>query len=482
MQNPFSPLKVRACAAVLAAMGASGLIATSVVFVAPTASASAPKPKSTIAALGAPVISSVKVTPAIVAGGGGTATVTAKLQKSLSCQLKVVSRPLFKVTVPNAQPCKSTYTAYVKLGANPTSVKRAVALDLVASHGASATSALLYVSLAPKPALLVTAPPATTPSATTTTTAPLAVGGGGLAPPPPVTTTSTTSPPPTASPTTTTTTTTTVPTTTTTVPTTTTTTTAPTPSTQPETTDNWSGYAVTDGPYTMVQGTFTVPYVTTAATCDELVSEWAGIDGFSDTSLIQAGVTESMIDPDTGGCTPGEFYIHSWWEIVPAVETPITTWDDATAATVNAGDQVTVTIGQVSGTTWAIEVADDTSGESFITDQTYAGPGSSAEWIVEAPTSPTLCGGQCMLAPYSDSSGGGPGVLFSSLGVRGTETTLWQIEMVQNGAQVSTPSARSSDGFSVSYMGPEAAPEGFISRPMHGNPVTANHLLYLNYG
>ena len=38
------------------------------------------------------------------------------------------------MTVPEAQPCRTTFTAYVKVGANPTSVRRAMALDLVASR------------------------------------------------------------------------------------------------------------------------------------------------------------------------------------------------------------------------------------------------------------------------------------------------------------------------------------------------------------
>lgn len=186
-----------------------------------------------------------------------------------------------------------------------------------------------------------------------------------------------------------------------------------------------------------------MPYLTTAATCDEVASEWVGIDGSSsqDTSLIQAGVSEDMTDPSTGVCTPGDFYISAWWEILPAYETPIT------SVTVSAGDQVTVTIWQVSGTTWAIQVTDDTNDESFTTEQGYVGPGSSAEWILEAPTDQQLCGGQCQLAPYS------PDVTFSDLGMTGNESTLSQIAMVQDGVQVSTPSALSSTGFDVAYSG-----------------------------
>lgn len=71
--------------------------------------------------------------------------------------------------------------------------------------------------------------------------------------------------------------------------------------------DNWSGYAVTGGPFTSVSGTFTVPYITMAATCEQKVSEWVGIDGFgpNDSSLIEAGIDESETDPTTGSARLG---------------------------------------------------------------------------------------------------------------------------------------------------------------------------------
>jgi hypothetical protein len=120
---------------------------------------------------------------------------------------------------------------------------------------------------------------------------------------------------------------------------------------------------------------------------------------------------------------------------------------------------VTVDIGQVSGTTWAIRITDDTSGGSFETEPAFNGPGSTAEWIVEAPTYSELCGGQCPLAPYTDANGDEPGVTFSNLGLTGSVSDWYQITMVQNGNQVSTPSAYSTNGnggatgFAVSYTG-----------------------------
>ena len=47
---------------------------------------------------------------------------------------------------------------------------------------------------------------------------------------------------------------------------------------------------------------------------------------------------------------------------------------------------MTVAINQVNGTQWGITLTDNTNGQSFTTDQTYTGPASTAEWIVEALT------------------------------------------------------------------------------------------------
>ncbi|MHB1549356.1 MAG: G1 family glutamic endopeptidase, partial [Acidimicrobiales bacterium] len=194
---------------------------------------------------------------------------------------------------------------------------------------------------------------------------------------------------------------------------------------------NWSGYVVGDGPYTSVTGTFTVTSLASGATTSEYLAEWVGIDGFSNTSLIQAGINE-QVDP----YNTSEFIIQPWWEILPASETDITTM------TVAPGDQVTVTIAELSAGEWSITLKDDTSGASFTTDQTYDGPATSAEWIVEAPT---VNNTQTVLAPYS------PDVAFTSLGVGGTESSLDEIIMVQSNTTVSDPSAMTSVGFNVAY-------------------------------
>jgi hypothetical protein len=204
---------------------------------------------------------------------------------------------------------------------------------------------------------------------------------------------------------------------------------------------NWSGYAAMSGPYSEVKGTFTVPAIVSGAPPDTQVSEWVGLDGTSqsDPSLIQAGVDEYP-DPQS----PNGYDVQAWWEILPAAETNISTLQ------VRAGDQVSVTIWQVSSGTWKINVTDDTNGQSFTTPgEVYHGPGASAEWVVEATTECQLRCRTALLAPYT------PPVSFSDLGMTGPKpTSIDDIVLMQGVTNVATPSPLVAGAFQVSYTGP----------------------------
>lgn len=213
---------------------------------------------------------------------------------------------------------------------------------------------------------------------------------------------------------------------------------------------NWSGYAVSSGKrgsYTAITGKWTVPQVQSSGNTDTYSSSWIGIDGFNNSSLIQTGTEQDYLG-DPAACpvsTSSNACYYVWWEILPQAETVIT------SMTVKPGDIMSAWVKQVSGTQWTISITDtsNSTSDSFTTTRTYRGPGSSAEWIEEAPS---LNGQITTLADYGSTAfdpgtvnGQSPGLKTSDGGV-----------MVQGTTIVSTPSYPdtgnpSGDGFSIEY-------------------------------
>src|SRR5205823_9360208 len=101
-------------------------------------------------------------------------------------------------------------------------------------------------------------------------------------------------------------------------------------------------------------------------------SNWIGIDGFNNSSLIQTGTEQDYAN--------GRAHYNAWWEILPAAETPIS------SIAVSPGDDMTASITKSTASSWKITITDVTNGQTFTTTQTYSGALTSAEWIEEAPT------------------------------------------------------------------------------------------------
>lgn len=202
---------------------------------------------------------------------------------------------------------------------------------------------------------------------------------------------------------------------------------------------NWSGYAVTpsgDG-VTAVSSTFTVP--SAGLVPPGFAATWTGIGGYNTSDLIQAGTSEQSL-PSTSLLGP-QYY--AWYELLPAGETQLTGCSGDPNCTVNPGDNVSVTINQVSGTTWSISMTD--SGHwSWNKDVTYSSSGSSGEWILEAPTLEVL---QTPLAPVGTVPFG-PTSTYTVGGVTHTiaEGDPTQIFLSPGVVNLATPSALASDG------------------------------------
>jgi len=194
---------------------------------------------------------------------------------------------------------------------------------------------------------------------------------------------------------------------------------------------NWSGYAKS-GSYSSATAQWVVPSVS-ATRQASYSSAWVGIDGFTNSSLIQTGTESDYYN--------GAAHYNAWWEILPAAETPIS------SIAVHPGDTMSATITKGSGSSWTITIKDVTNGGSFTTTQNYTGPGTSVEWIEEAPT---VGGRVATLAHYSSPDTFDPG---TANGVSPGLTAADSGVMVQKRSQVSTPSAPDSDadGFNMAY-------------------------------
>ena len=139
--------------------------------------------------------------------------------------------------------------------------------------------------------------------------------------------------------------------------------------------ENWSGYEANSGTnYTNVTGTWIVP-ASTASTSFAADATWVGIGGASGGSdLIQAG-TQAIIQN-------GVPTYQAWYELLPDISVPL-------SLPVQAGDSITATITQIPQNLWVISIADNTTGQKYVTTVNYTSSLSSAEWIQEMPSDPS---------------------------------------------------------------------------------------------
>ena len=208
---------------------------------------------------------------------------------------------------------------------------------------------------------------------------------------------------------------------------------------------NWSGYEALSpvGNDDGVAGTWAVPAVTPEA--GHYLATWVGVDGKENQDLIQVGTAENG----------GSYY--AWWEILPAYATTITTTRGA-AQVVRPGDRMVAWIRQDTGhpLSWTIHIEDATRHWAFDSTRPYSGPGTSAEWITEAPN---VNGRQVAPPPFAP-------ITMSGIEVdhRGTwsRTQLTEasnaVEMVDKGGNpqttVSSPGvSNSAQYFRILYVG-----------------------------
>ena len=136
---------------------------------------------------------------------------------------------------------------------------------------------------------------------------------------------------------------------------------------------NWAGYVKLGTGFTSTSANWRVPKLLT--TYDGYSASWVGIDGATNTDpyLIQTGVEADVINHLA--------HYFAWWEVItpsdPAPEVRFTT------LAVRPGDSISGYI--VKGTTghWTMTLKNNTTRRLASHTSSFAGRGTSAEWIVE---------------------------------------------------------------------------------------------------
>jgi Peptidase A4 family len=220
---------------------------------------------------------------------------------------------------------------------------------------------------------------------------------------------------------------------------------------------NWSGYAqnaASNGTFTAVHDTWRVPTVNTTLSGNQYASDWVGVDGFSNASLVQCGTEADNIGHKA--------VYYAWTEILPAPEVVIT------GLAIHAGDKIFAQVKETKANTWLMQVKDLTTGKSGSKTVSYTTPETSAEVIHERPA---VNGSLATLAKTSkvtqdpgsySTSAPGTTTSYHPLMSPASAATVYQIFMVNNAGTkiIAAPSAPDSDrdGFAVAYGATSPAP------------------------
>jgi hypothetical protein len=210
---------------------------------------------------------------------------------------------------------------------------------------------------------------------------------------------------------------------------------------------NWSGYAQstsTPGTFTAARDFWTVPRVKTGSG-RQYSADWVGIDGFSNSTLVQDGT-----EADNVG---GTAVYHAWTEILPASEVMIS------RLAIHPGDRIEGLVQEVATNRWQMTVFDLTTGKSGGRTVSYTAAGTSVEAIHERPA----LGGESLAAlaktgpvtfdPGSYSTAAPGSTSFAPMLSAAPGATLNEVFMVNNAGTrvIASPSAADSDsdGFNV---------------------------------
>jgi Peptidase A4 family len=162
-------------------------------------------------------------------------------------------------------------------------------------------------------------------------------------------------------------------------------------STLPTISLNWSGYAATAGTskFTYASSNFVQPKIKCVGVRNQYMSEWVGLDGFTNSTVEQDGTSAWC-----GGKHGTVPHYRAWYELFPAFSINV--------FRVKPGDKISASVSYAGGT-FTLTITDHTSGRSHTHTATCAScQRASAEWIIERPA---LCNNKetkCFLTELAD--------------------------------------------------------------------------------
>jgi len=219
---------------------------------------------------------------------------------------------------------------------------------------------------------------------------------------------------------------------------------------------NWSGYfasAPSNEAFANIEGTFTVPtvqYVAQSSNANEEVGAWVGFDGWNDTTVEQCGIAAAVE-------SNGQTSYFSWYELYPAEPVVLST-------NISPGEKLSAEVQYLgeSGGAFNFEfTVGGVSAEANTTTDVLSR--DTAEWVAEAPGSPTVTLPSYGIVTFSgDEAAANSGGAYDS----GTDTNEaisgygnMGIEMQQSNEVVSLPSSLYSSGesFNINYISTSAS-------------------------
>lgn len=214
---------------------------------------------------------------------------------------------------------------------------------------------------------------------------------------------------------------------------------------------NWAGYTASSagaGAYTGVHASWVVPNVT-SATALEADATWIGIGGITGNDLIQTG-TQAIVQD-------GQVTYQAWTETLPAISQNIST------ITVHPGDTVSASIASEGGSLWNITFDDDSTGQSYTTNVTYASSASSAEWIEEMPESGNTL---LQLDQYGSVTFNDAGATVNGIAEGISQTNAQPMTMINGSGQTlsSVSAISAAQGFTVTRSTASSTTSPFSSR------------------